>query len=289
METILEKINEWLTLALNTISATLLNHSFDGLNDILQFGIGQITETPATFGGGTILSLVQGISTNVILPVAGLILTYSFVYNMIALMTERNHMAEIEWFHLFKELFKTACCVMLVTNCFTITMAFFDLGTWLVNTAGGNVTVFLDKGSIVDALTSTTDFGPALANVLFSFVACFIILICAGLILATIWSRLISIYILIALAPIPMATFMQSEWIGAIGQNFIKTLLGYALQGLVIYVLVRIMGMLFSAVAPTIIGTGDITGLVKIVVLTGVCTGTILRSLSLSKSVLNAM
>ena len=45
------------------------------------------------------------------------------------------------------------------------------------------------------------------------------------------WSRMVTILLYISVAPIPFATFLNREWIGSIGQTYVKGLLALMLQG----------------------------------------------------------
>jgi len=262
----------------------------DAFNTSLGILQTEAAKTPMAFSA-SIVSTLRTISNNVCVPIAGLILTYVFVYELITMITEKNNMAEFDVSGLFTLIFKTMISILLVTNCFPITLAIFDVGQALVNGAIGHRPPTLTMASVFTALQTDigSDFGKGLIVMLFSFLAMLIGFIACALIYLVAWSRIITILIYISVAPIPFSTFMGKDWIGQIGQNYLKNLMALALQGFLMLVCMIIYGGLVTAVAGTIAAQGALMGIVLLLVCMFVCVKSLMSCLSLAKSIFGAM
>ena len=250
------------------------------LNDSLQYLTGDMN---GAFGD--ILSTVKNASTTVIVPVAALIVTYSFMYNLIQIMVDRNNQAEIDWFVICKECFKAACCAVLVSHSFEIAGAVQDLGNYLAGSGAdaiGNFSIAMEG----DAVSATDPIGQMILVGLIGIIAMICGMVCASLIRFTIYTRIITLTLLIGLSPIPFATFLAGGWIGQIGQSYIKNLLAYALQA---FIMVMIGGIIATVLSNFPI-SGANTGLAFIehVIVLFALTSTFMKSLSIAKTVMAA-
>lgn len=286
----MEIIGKWLNdvIFLPAIEACLSSFigAFNASLGILQTEAGV---TPMAFNA-TIVGVLRGISNTVIMPIAGLLLTYIFCYELISMLTEKNNMAELDVQALFFLIIRTTISIMLITRCFDITLAFFDIGNQLVSAATGYGNPTLVLTGIVEALKNDigTNVGMALITLLFTFIAWIVGLIACGLIYLVAWSRIVTILIYISVAPIPFATFMGKDWIGHIGQNYLKNLMALALQGFLMVVCMIIYGGLVANVATVIAAQGAIMGIVTMLVCMFVCVKSLMSCLTLAKSIFGA-
>ena len=202
-----------------------------------------------------ISSLIQTLSQNVILPIAGIILTFVMCYELIQIIIQKNNMHDIDTWIFFKWIFKTFIAVLLVTNTWQIVSAVFNLGNRLVQDAAGTIstTVGIDTASAVSRLMDTLqdkNVGELIGLYMssgFVFLAINILVICVFLV---IYARIIEIYLVTSLAPIPFATFTNHDW-SHVGQNYLKSILALAFQGFLIMVCMGIYAVLLNNISFT--------------------------------------
>lgn len=250
------------------------------LNDSLQYLTGDMN---GAFGD--ILSTVQEASTTVIVPVAALIVTYSFMYNLIQIMVDRNNQAEIDWFVICKECFKAACCAVLVSHSFEIARAVQELGNYMAGagaSAIGNFSIAMEG----DAVAATDPIGQMLLVGLIGIIAMGCGMVCAALIRFTIYTRIITLTLLIGMSPIPFATFLAGGWIGQIGQSYVKNLLAYALQA---FIMVMIGGIIATVLSSfPVSGANNGLAFIEHIIVLFALTSTFMKSLSIAKTVMAA-
>ena len=197
--------------------------------------------------------MIRALSDNVILPIAGVVLAFVMTLELIQLIVDRNNMHDVDTWMFFKWIFKTACAVLIVTNTWNIVMGVFDLAQSVVNSAAG-VTVTqasLDISSIVTDLESRLmdmELGPLFGlwfQTLFVGVCMWALSIC---IFIVVYGRMVEIYLVTSVAPVPMATMMNREW-GQTGQNYLRGLLALGFQAFMILVCVAIYAALIGNIA----------------------------------------
>ena len=259
---------------------------FFGLfNSLYSSAASEIASTPSNFAtvGESQVNLVTEIGTTVILPIAAAILAFNLAKELIDLISRRNNMADFDLFAFFKILFKTAFAASITSRCFDIVQAIFDMGSYIVTMVSGTTAITIDAEALAESLASASSFGDRVMYVLLGLIIGIIILICAGLILVTIWTRLINIYILIAVSPIPFATLLSdSQSFSSIGSMYVKNVVATALQGFIIALLMAINSSIIANLATNVTSMLD---LLKVVILLITSTITVSKSLSLAKSV----
>lgn len=281
----IDAVEKWLLDMIKGVDEWILNqthklfsHSVDTVRD-------QVSQTPQDFSEGLTESL-KVISDTAVLPVAGIILTYVFVYEIYNLITEKNRGNDFDTQALFFLIFKTSIVIMLVTNSFTITMAFFDLGQWMADKIPTEE-LSISEDINDELLDSVDGFGSALGMLMLSGMALLSSFIMAGIIYLVAWSRIITILMYVSIAPIPFATMMNRDWIGSIGQQFVKQIAALMLQGFFMLIALVIYAGLLDKTADLIADEGNaIFGLMLFLVSMGILTLTMARTHSLAKSVL---
>ncbi len=287
MESLLESIEDWLSDLLVDGIMNNLTNAFDNVNQ----QVGQITtdvsQSPTDFLPG-VFDLIRNISENAILPVAGIILTFIACYELIQLVISHNNLANFETWVFWKWVFKTFVAVTLISNTFNITMAVFDVGQWVVQQSGA----IINGSTAIDALDlftmrlllSTMEIGELLAIFLQSFIVQFGIRLLAIAIFVIINGRMVEIYLMASLAPIPFATFGNKEQ-SMMGQNYLRSLFALAFQGFLIMICVGIYAVLITNIA----FTADIVGsLWRILGYTVLLAFTLFKTGTLAKSILHA-
>ena len=250
----IDAITDWLKELL--ISGILSNLSglFDSVNENVADITTQVGLTPQAWNGG-IFSMVQNLSNTVILPIAGVILTIVMTLELIQMLTERNNLNDVDTWMFFKWIFKSACAVLIVSNTWNIVMGVFDLTQGVVNSASGVIvgSTSINFSTIVTDLETqleTMDLGPLLGLWVQSFfvgITMWALTICIFVIT---FGRMIEIYLVTSVAPIPMATMMGKEW-GNMGQSYLRSLFALGFQAFLIMVCVGIYAVLIRN-----IGTG---------------------------------
>ncbi len=269
MEGILEKITDWLKEMLVEGIMDNLTGMFDSVNRQVGEIAAQVGTTPSAFSPG-VFGLVRNVSESVIIPIAGIILTIIACCELIQMITEHNHLANFETWVFFRWIFKTAAAVLLITNCFNITMAVFDVAQNVVNGAGGIIAGTTAVSDLqIDALQAVLegmDVGPLLGLFLQSFILQLTMMALSVLIFIIVYGRMVEIYLMVSLAPIPFATFGNREQ-SQIGQNYLRSLFAIGFQGFLIMICVGIYAVMIQGISFTDDIIGSIWGVVGYTVL----------------------
>ena len=94
---------------------------FGDVNEKVGTIANEVGKTPQGWNAN-IFSMIQNLSENVIVPIAGLVITYVLCVELISMVTEKNNLHDIDTFMFFKWFFKAFVAVFLVTHTFDITM-----------------------------------------------------------------------------------------------------------------------------------------------------------------------
>ena len=287
MDSILQQITDWLKEMLIGAIMGNLSGMFESVNNQVGEIATSVGRTPESFSP-EIFAMVRNISESVIIPIAGLILTFIACYELIQLIIDHNNLANFETWIFFKWIFKTFVAVMLITNTFNITMAVFDVAQHVINASGGIIAgdTAIDASGL-EALEETLqgmDLGPLIGLLLQSFVVQITMYALSIIIFIIVYGRMIEIYLMVSLAPIPFATFANREQ-NQLGQNYLRSLLALGFQGFLILVCVAIYAVLVQSVAFSDDIIADIWGVMGYTVL--LCF-TLFKTGTLAKSVLNA-
>lgn len=250
MERILEQITDWLKKMLVSGIMENLSGMFDSVNRQVGSIASNVGITPADFSPG-IFSLIRNISESVILPIAGMILTFIACYELIQMVMDHNNLANLDTWMFFRWVFKTFAAVLLISNTFTITMAVFDVAQHVVNASAGIITgeTAVDSAqlSVMEDTLMAMDLGPLMGLFLQSFILQFTMQALSVVIFIIIYGRMIEIYLMTSLAPIPFATFANKEQ-SQMGQNYLRSLLALGFQGFLIMICVGIYAVMLHSV-----------------------------------------
>ncbi len=231
---------------------------FDSVNAEVADIASQVGQTPAAWNG-SIYSMIRSLSDSVIVPIAGLILALVMTLEFIQMIIDRNNLHDFDLSNIYKWMFKTACAVLIVTNTWNIVMAVFDVSQNLVSNASGMIVgnVTLDFDRLIPDLKSRLE-ALALGELLGLWIQSFLVGFCMKALSICIFiitfGRMIEIYLVTSVAPIPMATMMNRES-GHMGQNYLKSLGALGLQAFLIIICVAI----YAALVRNIAVTGDIS------------------------------
>ncbi len=252
MDSLWEAIEKWLKdLLIDGITGNL-SGMFDNVNTQVGEIAGNVGMTPSTWNSD-IFSMVRSLSETVIIPIAGIILTFVMCYELIQMVIEKNNMHEIDTWIFFKWIFKTFVAVYLITNTFNIVMAIFDMSQHVVSGAAGVIITDtnIDITSVVadmETRLGEMDVGTLLGIWLQSMVVGLTMHILSACIFVVIYGRMLEIYMTTSLAPIPFATMANREW-GGMGQNYLKSMLALGFQAFLIMVCVGIYAVLVQSIA----------------------------------------
>ena len=287
MDSIIEDITTWLKEMLVDGIMNNLSGMFSSVNEKVAEVATNVGTTPSTFSP-TVFNLIKNVSESVIMPIAGLILTFIACYELIQLIVDHNNLANFESWIFFKWIMKTFIAVMLVSNTFDITMAVFDVAQSVIRRSGslisGNTAI---SNSLLTGMQSTIegmDLGPLLGLWLQSFVVQIGTMALSAVIFVIIYGRMIEIYLMVSLAPIPLSTFGNKEQ-SMVGQNYLRSLFALGFQGFLILICVGIYAVLVRNVAISSDIIGSLWGLLGYTVL--LCF-TLFKTGALAKSIFNA-
>ena len=287
MDSILQQIEDWLREILVSGIMDNVNGTFDNVNTQVATITAEISTTPENFLPG-VFNLIRNLSNNVIMPIAGILLTFIACYELIQLVIGHNNLANFETFIIWKWIFKTYVAVMLITHTMDMTMAVFDVAGHVIRQSGGLIagSTAINAGALagLEATLMAMDVGPLFGIFLQTFVVKFLIYVLAVIIFVIVYARMIEIYMMVSLAPIPFATFGTREQ-SMMGQNYLRSLFAVGLQGFLIMVCIGIYAVLIQRISFTSDIVGSLWGIMGYTVLLAF---TLFKTGSVAKGILHA-
>ncbi len=288
MDSIFDKITQAINDFLMSMIEGSLTTMFNDVNQKVGTIATEVGKTPQQWNT-SVFNIIKNLSENVILPIAGLIITFILCYELITLITEKNNMHDIDTFMFFKYLFKACAAVLIATHTFDIIMGVFDLAQYVVQQSsgviGGNTNI--DITSAISGIRTTLETmgtGELVLLMLETALISLCMKILSVCITVVIFGRMIEIYIYSSVGAIPFATMTNREW-GQMGNNYLRALIALGFQGFFIMVCVGI----YAALVNTLTITSDIQGtLLSIAAYTVVLCFTLFKTGSISKSIFNA-
>ena len=252
MDFIWNKITEWLKEIMIGGIMGNLQGLFDNVNQQVSGIAGQVGTTPQSWNSG-VYSMIRSLSDNVILPIAGVILAIVMTMELLQLVLEKNNLQSFETWIFFKWIFKTFCAILIVTNTWDIIMGIFDAAQSVVCSAAGIIRADTDIDLVqvigdLEVRLQEMELGALLGlwfQTLFVGVTLQALSIC---IFVIVYGRMVEIYVVTSLAPIPMATMMNHSW-GQMGQNYLRSLFALGFQAFLIIVCVAIYAVLVHTIA----------------------------------------
>ena len=281
-----EEIEKWMRQLLSGMVTSNLTNMFTDVNQKTGEIASQVGQTPQGWNG-SIFSMIRSLSNSVIIPIAGMIITFILCYELISMVTSANNMHDVDTFMFFKYFFKMWVAVWIVSHTFDMVMAIFDVGQHVVNSAAGVIggSTAIDISSLVGQMSTTMqtmEIGELVLLALETLLVSFGMKVMSVIITVVLYGRMIDLYS--SVAAIPFATMSNREW-GQIGNNYLRGLLALAFQGFFIMVCVAIYAVLVSTMQ---ISDNMHSALFGIAAYTVMLCFALLKTGSLSKSVFNA-
>ena len=251
MEMIKRLITDWLKEMLVGGIVSNLSGLFDSVNERVSDIANQVGQTPEAWNS-SVFSMVQSLSENVIMPIAGIILAIVMAMELIQLIVDRNNLNEVDTWMYFKRMFQTAAAVIIVTNTWDIVMGIFDLAHSVVGNAASAITgdssLSLTAAEAMEDSLMELEIGELLSLWFQSIIVGITMWALSICIFVVVYGRMLEIYLVTSLAPVPMATMMNREW-GSMGQNYLRSLFALAFQAFLIMVCVAIYAVLVQNIA----------------------------------------
>ena len=289
MGTIIDKITEFIKEMLQGWVLSNLETMFTDVNEKVGTIAGEVSKTPSTWNSG-IFDMIKTLSDNVIVPIAGMIISFVLIYELITMVIDKNNMHDFDTSLFFRFLLKACIAVSLLSQTFDIVMAVFDVGSHVVTQAAGAIS---GSTSLDVQSTLITMFNSQLENMgigeliglgMETMIVSLGMKIMSVLITVVLYGRMIEIYLYVSVAPIPAATVTNREW-GSVGTNYLKGLIALAFQGFFIMVCVAIYAVLVASVA---VADNLHTALWSVAAYTVILCFSLFKTGSLSKSIFNA-
>mgnify|MGYP000006743728 CR=1 FL=1 len=275
MDFLLEALTNWLKEMLVGGIMSNLSGMFDSVNQQVADISVQVGQTPQGWNGsifnmienlsnvqvgqtpqgwnGSIFSMIENLSNSIMVPIAGVILAIVMTVDLIQMIADKNNLHDVDTWMIFKWVFKSAAAILIVTNTWNIVMGVFDMAQSVVAQAAG----IINSDASIDISSVMTDLEPRLMEMdlgplfglwfqsLFIGITMWALYIC---IFIVIYGRMIEIYLVTSVAPVPMAAMMGKEW-GGMGQNYLRSLLALGFQAFLIIVCVAIYAVLVQNIA----------------------------------------
>lgn len=289
MGAIIDKITEFIKEMLQGWVLDNLETMFTDVNTKVGTIATEVGKTPSSWNSG-VFSMIENLSENVMIPIAGMIISAILCYELISMVMDKNNMHEIGSEFFFRYLVKACVAVLLVSYTFDITMAIFDVGNHIVSRASGIITgstsidVTTTLQSMFNSQLSTMGIGELIGLGIETMIVSLCMKIISLLITVMLYGRMIEIYLYVSVAPVPFATLSNREW-GSIGNNYLKGLAALAFQGFFIMVCVAIYAVLVSGVT---VAANLHTALWSVAAYTVILCFSLFKTGSLSKSIFNA-
>ena len=249
MDFLLEALTNWLKEMLVGGIMSNLSGMFDSVNQQVADISVQVGQTPQGWNG-SIFSMIENLSNSIMVPIAGVILAIVMTVDLIQMIADKNNLHDVDTWMIFKWVFKSAAAILIVTNTWNIVMGVFDMAQSVVAQAAG----VINSDASIDISSVMTDLEPRLMEMdlgplfglwfqsLFIGITMWALYIC---IFIVIYGRMIEIYLVTSVAPVPMAAMMGKEW-GGMGQNYLRSLLALGFQAFLIIVCVAIYAVLYA-------------------------------------------
>ena len=252
MLNILDIILDWIKQMLRDCIMGNLDGMFDQINTEVGEVAGNVGTTPEAWNSG-VFSMIRSLSDNVVVPIAGIIITFVLCYELITMIIEKNNLHDFETFTLYKWIFKVFVAVYLVTHTFDITMAIFEVGQSVVQQSSGIISGSTSVGFAaalgdIEAQLETMEIGELfglLVETMLLRITMPILSFCVMLVLV---GRMIEIYIYCSVGAIPFATMTNRDW-GQMGNNYLRGLVALGLQGFFIMICVAIYAVLIGQIS----------------------------------------
>ena len=250
-DNVLDAIEEWARDMLTGMVDSNVSAMFADVNEKTAGIASQVSATPQGWNA-SVFSLVQSLSDNVMLPIAGIVITYVLVFELVRMLTERNNLHDVDTWMFFAYFFKAAVAVMLVSNAFTIVMALFDVGQHMVTQAAGAIgtATAVDPSQVlseIDSKMEGMELGELAMLAVESALVSLSMKVMSVLITVIVYGRMIEVYLMCSVGPIPVATLGERE-ASQIGRNYLRAVAALALQGFFIIVCVGIYAVLVTNV-----------------------------------------
>ena len=258
MDFLWASITDWLRDVLVSGILSNLSGMFDGVNEKIGDIAGQVGAAPQAWNS-SIFNMVHSLSETVILPIAGVMLAFIMTLELIQMVTERNSLHDVDSWMFFRWIFKTACAILIVSNTWNIVMGAFDAAQEVVSRSAGVITgdASIDLTAVIpdmEAQLRAMELGPLLGlwfQSMFIGITMWALTICIFIIT---YGRMIEVYLVTSVAPIPMAAMLGKEF-GGMGQNYLNSLFALGFQAFLIMVCVAIYAILVQSIAVS----GDIS------------------------------
>lgn len=286
---IIDKITEFIKEMLQGWVLSNLETMFTDVNEKVGTIAGEVSKTPSTWNSG-IFNMIQNLSDNVIVPIAGMIISFVLVYELITMVIDKNNMHDFDTSLFFRFLLKACIAVSLLSQTFDIVMAVFDVGNHIVMQAAGVISgsTSLDVQSTLITMFNnqldTMGIGELIGLGMETMIVSLGMKIMSVLITVILYGRMIEIYLYVSVAPIPAVTVTNREW-GSVGTNYLKGLIALAFQGFFIMVCVAIYAVLVASVA---VADNLHSALWSVAAYTVILCFSLFKTGSLSKPIFNA-
>jgi len=288
LEFLWNKLTEWLKEMLVGGIMSNLTGLFDSINDQVADIAGTVGATPQGWNG-SVFGMVQSLSQNIVVPIAGILLAIVMAMELIQMIVDRNNLNDFDVSQIYKWVIKSFIAVVLVTSTWDIVMGIFDLSQAVVNNAAGVIIsdTALDLSSVItdmEARLMAMEIGPLFSLWIQSAligILSWILTICIFII---VYGRMIEIYLVTSIAPIPMATLGNREW-SQMGQNYLRSLFALGFQAFLIIVCVAVYAVLVQSIATE---ADVIKAIWTCIGYTVLLCFTLFKTSSLSKSIFNA-
>jgi hypothetical protein len=259
---------------------------FNDFNGKIGDIAGRLSQGPEMFNK-EIYDIILFIAEDVVMPVAGMIVTFVAVYELIQMVISKNSFHDIETFMFFKWAFKTVIAIYLITNALTLIDGFFAIAGDLINSVSETPVDVPDILAISEGDLNLMSTGKLFVLMIETLLMRFAIVVMTGAVIFILYGRMIEIYVMMSVAPLPVAAVLNRDW-AHMGTSYFKTMFAFAMQGLFMMIIVKIYVVLAKDSTGILIDSGGIdVQIISLAVLTFILVIFLFRSGSIAKAIFN--
>lgn len=221
-------------------------------NTVISAGDGNLVLSPESFNA-SIYNGVLLIMKNAVMPVAYVLLGLLFITELYNITIRTDHQSGIMAMEIpFRAMIKVALCKVVVDSTELILSAIYNISAQIITNIGttisGGTTLTPADMEVIRAVVEDMDFGVKLMTAVEVTLIYLIVKFVMVIVSVIVVGRMMELYVLMAVAPVPLATFPNVEMSG-IAKNFLKSFAAVCLQGVLIYIVVAMFPLLFGNAA----------------------------------------
>ena len=234
----------------------IVNKILDVLNTVESLGSGILIQSPETFNT-TLYNGIINIMENAVKPVASVILGIFLALELYNIATRTEGMSNLGIEIPMKTLLKFVLCKVVMDNLRLILLAMYEVSSAVITNMNGvfhsTITTNTTNIETIKTTVESMEFGVQLLTSVEVTIIWLLIKLVSVLVTVIVIARMVELYVLIAISPVPAATLPNAE-ASSVAKNFLKVFLAVCIQGALIFLVIAMFGIIVSSVGLSVDG-----------------------------------